>query len=119
MKQFSKAFKVDSKDTAKQVGSGELEVLATPALIAMVENTANSYVQTQLPSEETSVGSKINLKHLSPSPVGAQILVKMIVKEQKLSKIDFTFEVFQEEALIAVGEHQRVVVNKSSFFENL
>lgn len=119
MKKFSKTFKVDLTDTAKEVGSGELEVLATPALAAMIENTANHYVQQQLSDEETSVGSKINLKHLKPSPVGAIIVVKLILVEGQLPKINFTFEVFQEDKLIAVGEHQRVIVIKSGFYENL
>lgn len=119
MEEFSKTFVVGSKDTAKEMGSGDLDVLATPVMIAMVENTAKEYLHKELASEETSVGTVINAKHLRPSKVGANILVKVKVDSQETSKINFSFDVFDNEELVATGIHQRAVILTDVFLDKL
>lgn len=119
MKEFSKKFVVGSKDTAKEIGSGDLDVLATPAMLAMVENTTKEYLHKELASEETSVGTLINAKHLRPSKVGATITVKVKVESQETSKINFSFDVFDEEEIVATGIHQRAVILTDVFWDKL
>lgn len=116
---FSKKFKVTADITAKKIGSGDLEVLATPAMIAMVENTAREYVRSMLTPEETSVGSFIEAKHLKPSPVGAEIIVEISVELQEEARINFSFNVFENEKLVAKGTHQRVIVFTEKFLMKL
>ncbi|MEI5992572.1 thioesterase family protein [Candidatus Enterococcus mansonii] len=119
MDAFSKEFIVGDKDTAKVIGSGDLEVLATPALIAMVENTAKECLQKELAPEETSVGTLINTTHLRPSKVGAKIVVNVKVDSQETSKINFSFTVYDGEKLISTGNHQRAVILTDVFLEKL
>ncbi|MBM7688672.1 hypothetical protein BCR24_08940 [Enterococcus ureilyticus] len=119
MEEFLKEFVVGSKDTAKEIGSGDLEVLATPAMLAMVENTAKEHLHQELAPEETSVGTWIEAKHLRPSKVGAQIVVKIEVESQEKSKITFSFNVLDNEQIIATGTHQRAVILTDVFLDKL
>ncbi|MHC5229361.1 thioesterase family protein [Enterococcus sp. LJL99] len=116
---FSKKFIVTADKTAEKIGSGDLEVLATPAMIAMVENTAKEYLQKELAAAETSVGSFIEAKHLKPSPIGTEIVVEISVSSKEKAKIDFSFDVFENEQLVATGKHQRVVVLTELFLTKL
>lgn len=116
---FSKKFKISIDQTAENMGSGDLEVLATPAVIAMVENTAKEYLYKKLAAEETSVGSFIEVKHLKPSLVGAEIIVDVSVKSTEQAKINFSFDVFDNKQLVATGNHQRVVVLTNQFLMKL
>ncbi|EOL44325.1 thioesterase family protein [Enterococcus caccae] len=119
MEEFSKEFVVGAKETAKEIGSGDLDVLATPVMIAMVENTAKEYLHKQLAPEETSVGTVIEAKHLRPSKVGAQIIVKVKVDSQEKTKINFSFEAFDNGQTIATGTHQRAVILTDVFLDKL
>ncbi|ALS00617.1 hypothetical protein ATZ33_04285 [Enterococcus silesiacus] len=119
MEEFSKGFVVEAKDTAKEIGSGDLDVLATPVLIAMVENTAKEYLHKHLAPEETSVGTVIEAKHLRPSKVGATINVKVKVDSQEKTKINFSFEVLDNDQTVATGTHQRAVILTDVFLNKL
>lgn len=119
MEEFSKEFVVEAKDTAKEIGSGDLEVLATPVMIAMVENAAKEYLHKHLAAEETSVGTVIDAKHLRPSKVGATINVKVKVDSQEKTKINFSFEAFDNDQIVAAGTHQRAVILTDVFLNKL
>lgn len=119
MEEFSKNFVVGSQDTAKEIGSGDLEVLATPVMLAMVEYTAKEYLNKALAPEETSVGSVINARHLRPSKVGANIQVKVKVESQEKTKINFSFDVFDNDQIVATGNHQRAVILSEPFLKRL
>lgn len=119
MEEFLKEFVVGSKDTAKEIGSGDLDVLATPVMIALVENTAKEYLHKELAPEETSVGTAIEARHLRPSKVGAKIIVKVKVESQEKSKINFSFNVFDNEQIVATGTHQRAVILTDVFLDKL
>lgn len=119
MEEFSKSFVVGSKDTAKEIGSGDLEVLATPAMLAMVENTSKEYLHKQLAPEETSVGTIIDARHIRPSKVGVELIIKVKVDSQEKSKINFSFTVFDNEQIVASGTHQRAVILTDVFLDKL
>lgn len=93
--------------------------MATPALLAKVEYTAKEYLREALAEEETSVGTSISVKHRKPSKVGSIILIKVTVDSQEKNKIDFSFQVFQEDSLIAEGTHQRAVILTIPFLKKL
>lgn len=106
---------VKESQTAKMLGSGDLEVLGTPALAAMIEQTAKEAVKDQLSVGETTVGTVLELRHLFPSAVGATIVVTMTSIEQTAHKIRYEFVAYEGERQIAKGSHQRAVVEIDSF----
>ena len=116
---YSKDFVVGASHTAKIAGSGDLDVLATPVMLAMVENTAKEFLGKELADEETSVGTTIAAKHLKPSKIGAEITVKVKWETQAKNKIDFSFEVYDGSVLVATGTHQRAVVLTDVFMSKL
>ena len=106
---------VTEADTAKVMGSGALDVFATPAMIALMEKTAWESVQPYLEEGSGTVGTLMNVKHVAASPVGMKITC-----ETELVKVDgraltFTVKAFDEAGLIGEGEHERFVVFNEKF----
>ena len=100
-----KELKVTENDTADKVGSGGLQVFATPTMIALMENTAMSSVLDELPEGYTTVGIDMNVQHIKPSPVGANIKCKAT-----LIKIDRKKLFFDVEASDDQGPIERVLI---------
>lgn len=117
MEKLTKEFVVSATDTAEKLGSGDLAVLATPRLVAMMENTAKNMLD--LASNMTSVGFIMEMKHLAPSLVGAQIIVTAEILERGERTVDFTLSAYAEDTLIATANHQRVIVNRLKFMEKI
>ena len=82
-KSLTKEFKVSENLTAQSMGSGDMPVLATPAMVAMMENTAMLLAQSLLTEGDTTVGSMINTTHLKPSAVDATIVVTATLTSQE------------------------------------
>lgn len=107
--------KVNDKNTAAAVGSGTLAVFATPAMIALIEETAWRSVAPYLEDGQCTVGTKLDISHVSPTPVG------MAVKcETELIGVDgrclkFKTEVSDETGIIGAGIHERFIVNSTKF----
>lgn len=112
----SKTIKVEEENLACAMGSGSLMVLATPAVVALMENAAAELAQAELNNDElTTVGTMISIEHTSPTPCGAEITAYA-----KLIKTDgrtFCFEVSAEDKKgeIAKGTHTRVSVKAEKF----
>lgn len=119
MSEFSKKFVVTSDGTAKAMKSGDLEVLATPALIAMIEETAKNAIIDELTREETSVGTMIQTTHQKASKVGAEIIVHLTYEKEGARRFQFHFQAFDSGNLIAEGLHDRVIVNTERFLQKL
>ena len=85
-KKFSQQFTVTENNTAKFMGSGDLDVLATPSLVAFMENAAKNYLNTFLTEDLGSVGSNININHIAPTLVDKEITINgeitKIIKEK-------------------------------------
>lgn len=118
MSLFKKKYVVTDDMTAKVMGSGDLDVLATPALIACVENTCKKFAAANLTPNKTTVGSLIELKHMRPSKVGASFTVEIIGFEEE-RQMQFTFEVFEGDKKIAEGKHSRAAVDTKQFLSRL
>ena len=106
---------VTTENTAKAMGSGTLEVFATPAMIALMEKTAYESVAGELEDGSGTVGTALNVKHVSASPVGMKI-----TGETELVKIDgraltFSVKAYDEKGLIGEGEHERFIVYNEKF----
>jgi fluoroacetyl-CoA thioesterase len=111
---------VTASDTARAVGSGSLPVLATPRLLAWAEEATCAAVDPHLEPGTTSVGSRIELQHLAPSPVGELVTISAIVQhlDGRLVRFDVT-AAHGDERIVATATVTRVVVNAARFLERL
>lgn len=110
---------VTSELTARTMGSGSLEVLATPALVAQMESAAVSAIETYLSSEEASVGIEIHVQHLAATPIGEQIIsmAEVIKIEDRL--VTFAVRAWDEKEMIGEGTHLRYIIDIERFLERL
>lgn len=110
---------VSEADTARAMGSGSLPVLATPRLAALMENAAFEAVAPILEVGDTTVGGEISLRHLAPSPVGAEVSATAVLEHTEGRKFTFRLEARQGETLIGEGTHTRFIVNTDRFLQKL
>ncbi|MGX7111472.1 thioesterase family protein [Gemella cuniculi] len=119
-KTFEKTYQVKVENSAKNMGSGDLEVLSTPSLVAFMENCAKEYLNTFLSEELGSVGSNININHLAPTSIGKEIIIKGIITEIVKEKIvNFSLEAFENDKKIGAATHTRVIINNNKFMKRL
>ena len=110
---------VSSKDTALSMGSGDMPVLATPAMLALMEHAAMTAVAGALPEGSTTVGGYIESSHLRPSKIRSTVVAKAVLTETDGRKLTFTIEAYDGETLIGSGKHLRFVVDRKRFLEKL
>ena len=110
---------VTPKDTAKAYGSGELEVFATPAMIALMEKTALDLVAPFIDEGKNTVGTLINVKHLKATPLGAVVQCYAQLTEVEGPKLTFIVEAYDKQGLIGSGIHKRYVIDTETFMNNL
>ena len=106
---------VEVNDTAVKVGSGSLEVLATPKMIALVEKAAADLLEKNLPAEFTSVGISLEAKHIAPTPVGMKISAEAEIIDVDGRKILFEIYAFDEVEEIGHAMHERFIVGREKF----
>lgn len=115
----TQVFVVEPKDTAVAMKSGDLEVLATPALVSMIENTAKESIREHLTPEETTVGIEIQLQHLAPTAVGKHIVCEVVLEKLEKSIFSFHFKALVNGQVITAGTHKRARVNKEKFLQKM
>lgn len=106
---------VSQADTARQMGSGDLDVFATPALAALVEEAAWKSVADALEPGMTTVGSRLELDHLAPTPVGMHVQAETELSTVDGRKLTFTFSVADEAGEVGCGTHVRFIVDAARF----
>ena len=105
---------VEESGLATSMKSGSLNVLATPQMIAWMEEAACQCLK--LDEDLTSVGTKLNVSHVKASPLGAVIrIVATITNVENDRKVSFWVEAYQGDDLIGEGSHERVIVNAEKF----
>ena len=115
-KTISKTIKVEEENLACAMGSGSLMVLATPAVVALMENAAAELAQNELADDElTTVGTMISIEHISPTPIAAEVTAKAILKKIDGRMFYFDVEAYDKKGLIAKGTHTRVSVKAEKF----
>jgi fluoroacetyl-CoA thioesterase len=110
---------VTSENTAKAVGSGHLEVFATPMMIALMEQAACLCLADGLQPEETSVGISVDVEHAAASPLGALITATATITSAVGRKITFAVEAHDDNNAIGKGKHSRVIVDTARFMAKL
>jgi len=108
---------VEREDTAREVGSGDLLVYATPCMVALMEGAACEAIADALSDTQTTVGTGLNIEHLSATPVGMEVRAEAEVTEVNGKVITFSLRAFDEAGEIGKGTHTRVLVNSQKFLE--
>lgn len=106
---------VTEEKTAKAMGSGELPVYATPAMIALIEKTAWMSVAGELEEGQGTVGTKLAVEHVSASPLGAHITCKTTLVGVDRRRLLFSVEVSDDAGIIGQGTHERFIVDNEKF----
>ena len=106
---------VGEEDTAAALGSGSLAVLATPRLLAWCEAATCAALTEVLGEGRTSVGTRVTLEHVAPSPVGALVSVSASIVHVDGKLVRFTVAARQRGKLVGSGEVTRVVVDAERF----
>ena len=112
---YSQVIVVNEEMTAKHMGSGDLPVFATPSMIAIMENSSMKAVESHLATNETTVGGRIDVKHLKPTKIGETIMIKVTLEEIAGKKLTFKVEAIADGYIIGQGKHVRFIVNKTDF----
>ena len=110
-----KVYQPQPEHSAKIMASGGLEVLATPALVAFMENLAFEALQEQLSPEESSVGTQMIIDHLAPSLTSQAIHIQITDWKTDGRKHDFSLQAHVGDRLIATAQHSRFVINVERF----
>ena len=105
--------------TAIAMGSGDMPVLATPAMMALMENAAMLAIADALPEGCTSVGGHIESSHLKPSKIGETVTAIAEVTKVDGKKVEFKVAAYSGETLLGEGKHLRFVVDKERFMSKL
>ena len=106
---------VTEEKTAKAMGSGELKVYATPAVIALIEKAAWESVAPELEEGKGTVGTKLNVAHVSATPVGMKVLCETELTEVDGRRLVFSVKAFDDAGVIAEGTHERFIVGNERF----
>lgn len=107
--------RVDQASTAGELGSGSVDVLATPELVRLMEHAAVAALAGHLPPGVTSVGSAIRVEHLAPTPVGLEVEVTATLSEVHGRRLTFQVSARDSVEEIGRGTHERVIVNLEQF----
>lgn len=110
---------VGEQDTAISAGSGTLPVFATPAMVALMENAAMKAAEQLLHEGESTVGSELNIKHLSPTAVGEEVSATAVLTAQEGRKLTFSVVATDKNGKIGEGTHVRYIVNIEKFMSKL
>ena len=109
----------EREDTAKEVGSGDLLVYATPCMVALMEGAACEAIAMALPEGKTSVGTALDISHISATPVGLEVRAEAEVTAVEGNTVVFQVTAYDETGKIGEGTHKRAVVSSQRFLEKV
>ncbi|HBV88025.1 MAG TPA: thioesterase [Desulfosporosinus sp.] len=104
---------VKDSNTAQAMGSGQLEVFATPAMVALMEEAAVNSLE--LPLGQSSVGTSLDIKHIAATPLGSKVLATAELIEIDRRRLVFSVEVYDEAGQIGIGKHERFIIEVEPF----
>jgi len=110
---------VTEDDTARSMGSGDLPVFATPALVALMENAAVNALSGYLPEGATTVGAFISVEHVAPTPLGMAVSATATLVEASGNHFTFEITASDERGEIGRARHRRVAVQAERFLRKV
>lgn len=111
----TKTVTVNEANTAKTMGSGTLDVFATPALIALMEETCWRSVADQLEDGCGTVGTLLEIRHTAPTPIGMEVTCESELVEVDGRRLVFTVQAHDAKGLVGEGRHERFVIQNEKF----
>ena len=105
--------------TAPSMGSGTVPVLATPALVALMEQAAVRALEGRLPPGQTSVGVRIDVRHLAATPPGGRVRARATLVAAEGRRLTFHIEAWDDAEKIGEAVHERVVIDTERFMERV
>ncbi len=114
-----KTIPVTENLTARVMGSGSLDVFATPAMIALMEAAACAALEGHLEGSQSSVGVEIQVKHLAATPVGSQVRARAEITAVEDRKMTFTVQAWDDQQLIGEGTHHRMLIDVERFMSKV
>ena len=106
---------VTEENTAKVMGSGALDVFATPAMIALMEKTAWTSVADELDEGCGTVGISLNVAHSAPTPLGMKVTCESELTGIDGRKLTFHVKAYDEKGVIGEGTHERFIIQNEKF----
>lgn len=106
---------VSENDTARALGSGDVNVLGTPKLVALFEEATVDALRGMLEPGQSSVGMRVQVDHLQPTPIGAEVVVEAQLDKVEGRRITFTVTATDSGGLVAAGKVTRVMVDVERF----
>ena len=111
----TKTVTVNEANTAKTMGSGTLDVFATPALIALMEETCWRSVADRLEDGCGTVGTLLEIRHTAPTPIGMDVTCESELVEVDGRRLVFTVKAHDAKGLVGEGRHERFIINNDKF----
>ncbi len=105
--------------SAARVGSGLVEVFATPMMVALIEQTCLESVLPQLEEGQGTVGTLVNVTHVSATPVGMRVWCESELVEVDRRRLVFNVKAYDECGLIGEGSHERFIIDNAKFMEKI
>ena len=110
---------VKMEDTAKMFGSGAAEVFATPMMIGLMEAASMNAVKEYLPEGYSTVGTQVNIKHISATKVGKKVWAEAELVEIDRKRLVFQVNAYDEDKKIGEGSHERFIINEEKFMSKI
>jgi fluoroacetyl-CoA thioesterase len=110
---------VIEENTAAYFGAGGVRVFGTPMMIGLMENAAYSAVQPLLPAGQSSVGTRVDVRHLAATPIGMQVTATAELIEIDGRRLVFHVEARDERELIGEGQHERYIITLDRFLSRV
>jgi len=111
--------KVKPADSATSYGSGLVDVFASPAMIALMEQTSMESILSFLPPGTGSVGIAVDIRHIKATPIGMEVYCETVLQKIDGKKLYFKVEAFDEDGLIGTGKHTRYLIDTKSFIQSI
>ncbi|MBP3423751.1 MAG: thioesterase family protein [Alistipes sp.] len=116
---FTATTTVNQNNTAKALGSGDMDVFATPAMVALMENAAMTAVASHLEAGQTTVGTQITTSHIKASALGATISATATLTAVDGRSLTFAITAREGDKVIGEGTHTRFIVDRERFLAKL
>lgn len=114
---YEESVTVDKTNVASAVGSGLVDVFATPQMVALIELAASRCIQPCLDAGQVSVGTYVRVDHSSATPVGMKVTATATVTTVERRSVEFDVVVRDEVGEVGKGSHGRFIVDKAKFME--